>query len=136
MIQNVYRRALTFLALGVTALAAGCAPPQPAPTPVASAAVPPGMVTYGNNMKQEIQSDQILAQILRSNDISKEFGVGLVVDPNGYVEKGFMVKSEMPVPAAEAVINHLINVNFGDFTPDMPNHKLIIVLPVYPPAAS
>lgn len=133
MIQNVFRRALTVMALGFLALA-GCAAPQPAARPVASA-VPPGMVAYGNNMKQEIQSDQILAQILRSHNISKEFGVGLVVDPNGYVEKGFMVKTEMPLDAAQAVINHLINVNFGDFTPDMPNHKLVIVLPVYPPAA-
>lgn len=115
--------ALTFLA--------GCATPPPAPPPPpAHTAQDDAAARYGAAMIQTITADQQVQQILAANNVTQSLAIGLIVDPNGYVEKGFAPKAGQNDVAVQAVLGHLINVNFGTFTPDMPGHRLVFVLPV------
>ncbi len=127
-------RALAFIAL---AFFAGCAqaPNGPAAaTAQADTAQTQAMKAYGDAIIQTIKSDQVLAQILANGHVTNTLEVGLRIDPNGYVEKGYMVKTSAAPAVEQAVLGHLINVNFGNFSPDMPNRPLLFFVPVKPPA--
>jgi hypothetical protein len=121
------------LALGALLLltAAGCATPPPAPPPAANAQTDI-IAQYGETMISKISQDQMVQQILAANHVTQELGVGLIVDPNGYVEKGFMAKSVQNQAAEQALLQHLINVNFGPFSAGMPQRKLVFLVPIKP----
>ncbi len=121
-------------------LLAGCtqAPPPaqyatPVPEPVAAQQTA-AAGAYGEALLQTVRLDPTLGQILANFHVQQQLQVGLVVDPNGFVEKGFMVRSSQPQPVEQAVLGHLININFGAFSPAMPQHKLVFLVPVDPPA--
>jgi hypothetical protein len=122
----------------------GCAtpPPDPAPPPASAAAQGGIIAQYGQGIISAIGQDQVVQQILAANHVTQDLGVGLIVDPTGYVEKGFMVKAAENPAVEQQLLQHLINVNYGPFLPGMPDRKLIFVVPIKPqqlavaPAAS
>jgi hypothetical protein len=91
------RRLRQFIAISWLLIAGGCATPPPAPLPRQPQPPPnpqtQAMAQYGEAVISAIGADQMAQQILVTNQITQTLAVGLVIDPNGYVEKGFVRKT-------------------------------------------
>jgi len=132
MIRN-FRAAHCFpLAASLVWLISGCAPPPPPPAPPPASAQVQTISMYGAAMIRTIASDGVFQQLLRSQGVTGTLDIGLVVEPNGYVDKSFVAKSSVTANVATPVLLYLNNINFGAFTPGMPNHSLVFLIPVAP----
>jgi hypothetical protein len=113
---------------------AGCATPPPQAAAPAAQQITPAQTEaaarYGAAMVKTIAADQAVQVILANHHVTTSLAIGLILEPNGYVLKGFAPKQGQDAAAAQAVLAHLINVNFGAFTPDMPQRQFTFVVPV------
>jgi hypothetical protein len=115
--------------------ACAAAPPAPPPPrPVSQADETAACGAYGRQITYILQTDPVLMQILVTQHVTQTLDVGLIVDPNGNVERGFMIRMPGAATAQMAVLAHLIGVHFGSFLPNMPNRKVLVLVPVRPPA--
>lgn len=127
------------MAAALAVALAGCATtPAPRPASMEAASMDAEReagTAYGYNMLRLIEADAPLMQLLATLHVTQTLRVALVVDPDGFVERGVMLKGEQPEYIESAILNTLINLNFGSFTRKMPPHRMIYILPVQPPAA-
>jgi hypothetical protein len=133
-----FRLSCVFAAAGL-ALIGGCTPAPKAPAPVATA--PPETAQqasaaglYGENLERMLRADPMLTQILITGHVTTTLRVGLLVAPNGVVEKGLMLKSSAQPNVEQAILGRLIAMNFGNFSAAMPGRPLIFLIPIIPPA--
>lgn len=129
-------RRLPLFVFAALAMLTACAQQSTAATAQAQPGVVAADRIYAEAMVRTMRSDLGLARLMARYHVAQTVGVGLVVQPNGFVQKGFVHKGALPVEAEVALIHHLANTNFGPFPPGMPQEPQIMTVPVPVPSAA
>jgi len=132
------RHVLGLIGVALIGALAGCAAQGNVARAQTAVVVPGGpgqlaaMARYVQGIRRQLRSDRVVNGILGRAHVVTPFAMLAVVTPKGFVQKAGVQAGMLPVAVSTALIDHVVNVNFGSFPPGMPDRPLAFEFPMHP----
>lgn len=88
------------------------------------------VAAYRANMRRQLGDDAQLQKMIGQADFSQSVTIAIYVGPSGQVVRELMIGFPQDPQTEYGLMDYIATLNFGVFSPDMPDHPLKYMLPI------